>query len=142
MRATAAALALLLALPAGAETLVAARTIRAQEVLGPADVAVVRGEVTGALTDPAEALGLEARVSIYAGRPIRAGDLGPPAIVERNAIVRLRYESGPLVIAAEGRALDRAAAGDVLRVMNLSSRTIVSGLVAPNGIVHVSSTAP
>lgn len=105
-------LALLLSLaapPALAETLIAARTIRPQEVLLDTDVVVTAANVPGALTRPAEAVGMEARVAIYAGRPIRPGDLGPPAIVERNALVTLRYAANGLSIAAEGRALAAAA---------------------------------
>lgn len=130
-------LALLLAAPAAAETLVAARTLRAQTVLGPGDVAVVEGRVPGALSDPAQAIGREARVILHAGRPLRAADLGPPALVERNAPVTLLYRSGLLTIAAEGRALGRAGAGETVRVMNIASRSIVTGRVAPDGTVLV-----
>lgn len=127
-----------IAMPATAETLVAARTIRAQEVLGPTDIAFTPKTVPGALTDPDQAVGKEARVAIYAGRPLRAGDLGPPAIVDRNTLVTLRYNANGLNIVAEGRALERGAVGDGLKVMNLASRTIVIGRVAEDGSVDVS----
>lgn len=126
--------------PAPAETLVAARTIRAQTVLAPGDVAVIEAMVPGALARPEEAIGLEARVALYEGRPIRAGDLGPPALVERNGRVTLLYRRGALSITAEGRALDRAGPGDSLRVINLDSRTTVTGRVAPDGRVLVGAT--
>ena len=63
--------ALIPALPVSAETLVAARTIRAQAILAPSDIALADATIPGALTDPADAVGLEARVVLYAGRPIR-----------------------------------------------------------------------
>lgn len=128
---------LLLAAPAQAESLVATRTIRAQQVVTFADVAVVQAALPGALLAPDEAVGLEARVTIYSGRPVRAGDLGAPAIIERNQIVVLAYRAGGLTIQAEGRALARAGAGDSLRVMNLSSKGVVTGRVAPDGRVLV-----
>lgn len=138
----AALLAALLSGPAVADSVVAARTIRAQEILTLEDLALSPAVVPGALGNPEEAIGLEARVSIYAGRAIRAGDLGPPARIDRNAIVVLRYAAGSLSITAEGRALDRGATGDRLRVMNLASRTIVTGTVAEDGAVHVSDLQP
>jgi flagella basal body P-ring formation protein FlgA len=141
MRALAAALALA-AVPALADTLVATRTIRPQEVIAAGDILVIEGEVPGALGDPAAAVGQEALIAIYAGRPIRGGDLGPPAIVERNSLVPLLYASNGLNISTDGRALDRAGAGDTLRVMNLASRTIVTGRVAADGVVHVAATQP
>ena len=122
---------------ASAETLVAARTVRAQAILTPADLAVVERTIPGTLTQADEAIGLEARVVLYAGRPIRQGDVGPPAIIERNQIVTLLFRRGNLTIAAEARALGRAGAGDVLRVMNLTSRTTVSGIVRSDGTVAV-----
>jgi len=130
-------LLVLLGPPVQAETLLAARTIRAQALIGPEDLALSAARVPGALRDPAEALGLEARTTLFAGRPIRSADLGPPALVDRNQIVVLRYAAGPLAITTEGRALARGGAGDVIRVLNLSSRTTVSGRIQTDGIVSV-----
>lgn len=120
-----------------ADTLVAARTIRAQTLLTPSDLAMIPGDVPGALISPEEALGLEARVVLYSGRPIMAGDVGPAAIIERNQIVKLIYAVGTLSISANGRALGRGGPGDVLRVMNLTSKSTVSGIVAANGFVYI-----
>lgn len=127
----------LLAAPAMAETVVATRTIRALSVLGPDDVAIVKNHVPGALGSLTAVLGQEARVTLYAGRPIRAQDVGPAAIVERNQIVPLAYLSAPLAIRTEGRALARAGVGDTIRVMNLASRSTVTGRVREDGTVVV-----
>lgn len=126
-----------LSFPAGADTLVANRTIRAQSVLGPDDLGVLPGTQPGALTAPEQALGQEARITLYPGRPIRPGDLGPPAIIDRNQIVALAYHAGPLAIVTEGRALARAGVGDTIRVMNLASRSTVTGRVRADGTVVV-----
>jgi flagella basal body P-ring formation protein FlgA len=120
-----------------AVSLVATRMIRAQTVLSAEDVAAVEATIPGALTDIADAVGLEARVTLYPGRPVRAGDLGPPALVDRNATVFLAYRSGGLTILAEGRALERAGVGDLLRVMNLASRRTVVGRLGPDGMVDL-----
>ena len=122
---------------AQAETLVAARMIRAQSILLDTDIVVVNGTTPGALTFPDEAIGLEARVALYAGRPIRPDDLGPPSIIERNQIVSLVYAAGGLAIQTEGRALARGGVGDAIRVMNLVSRTTVNGLITHDGSVQV-----
>jgi flagellar basal body P-ring formation protein FlgA len=126
-----------LAQPALAESVVATRTIRAKTLIGPEDLTLVSAELDGALTDPEAAVGLEARVSIYAGKPVRASDLGPPTLVERNQLVTLIYLSGSLAISAEGRALARGSEGDDVRVMNLGSRNTVLGRIGPDGAVYV-----
>ena len=123
--------------PSAADTPVAARTIRAKAILTPDDLTMAPGEVPGAILDPDLIVGQEARVALYAGRPIMPGDVGPPALVERNAIVRLIYDVGGLSIVTEGRALGRGGVGDSLRVMNLASRATVTGSVRPDGAVEV-----
>lgn len=132
----------LLPLPSAAETLVATRVLRAQSVIGPADLTQQPGRVAGALSAPAEALGKEARVTLYPGRPIRAVDLGPPALVERNQLVALRFRQGNLDILTEARALGRGGEGEVIRVMNLQSRATLSARVGADGSVFVPPHSP
>ena len=137
MRAGLVALTLCAATPALADSLIATRTIRAQTVLAAEDFALVEADIPGALTDPAAAIGLEARVTLYAGRPITAAAVGSAALVERNQTVALVYRSGGLSILTEGRALTRGGQGDVIKVMNLTSRTTVMGTIGPDGTVAV-----
>lgn len=127
----------LMAQPVLADSIVATRTIRAKALIGPDDITVVAADVPGALSDPAQALGQEARVAIYAGKPVRASDLGAPALVERNQTVMLIYSAGGLAISTEGRALARAAEGDLVRVINLASKVTISGRVGPDGAIYV-----
>lgn len=128
---------LLLGSPAMADSLIATRVIRAQTVLTESDLNIATAEISGALTQIHEAIGLEARVTLYPGRPIRAADIGPPALVDRNQTVTLLYNLGTLGISTEGRALARGGLGDVIRVMNLSSRTMLLGRIAEDGAVLI-----
>lgn len=125
------------AAPVSAESLVATRTIRAKSLVAPEDLTLVSAELPGALSDPDQAIGLEARVAIYPGKPIRAGDLGPPTLVERNQLVTLVFVSGELAISTEGRALASGSEGEEIRVMNLGSRNTVMGRIGPDGAVYV-----
>ncbi len=131
------ALLAVLASPIAAETVVAARTIPAQSLIQSEDVAFINQEVPGGISDAAALIGMEARVALYAGRPIRSGDVALPAVVERNQIIRLYFESNGLVIITEGRALGRAGPGDLLSVMNMSSRTTVSARIGEDGAGYV-----
>ena len=137
MRPIALVFVFLTAVPAAADMVVPLRTIRPTEVIRPTDIAIVDGEAAGTLARLSEATGKEARIALYAGRPIRAGDLAPPALVARNDTVILTFTRGALHIIAEGRALDRAAEGETLRVMNLASRATVIGRVRRDGSIEV-----
>ena len=125
-----------------AETLVAATTIRNHTVLTPDHIARADQTVPGGVGDPALVVGQETRIVIYAGQPIRLADIGPPALVDRNQIVPLVFDHGGLLIETEGRALDRAAEGEVIRVINLSSRNTVSGKVDARGRIRVGDVHP
>ncbi len=122
---------------AWADILVPVRTIRAKEIIAPEDLMIKRVDVSGALSDAAEVVGFEARVALYPGRPVRLGDVGPPAIVERNDLVTLVYVRGGLRIVTDGRSLGRGAAGETLRVMNMQSRSTVFGQVRADGTIEV-----
>lgn len=123
------------------DEIVASRTIRSQTILSPADLILVENDNPGAFTSIDELVGMETRFVIYQGRAINGSDVGPAAIIERNQTVTLLYIRGPLSISADGRSLGRAGVGERVKVMNLTSRTTVFGLVAENGDVIVGSSA-
>ena len=120
-----------------AETVFATVSIRPNTIIGPESIGVRDVAILGTIADPSEVIGMEARVAIYAGRPIRLRDIGPPAIVARNETVTLQFSRQGLQIFAEGRALDRGAVGEMVRVMNLASRQTLTGKVLSNGRVEV-----
>lgn len=122
---------------ADAQSVVARHTIRAGTVLAPADLAVVDKIIPGALSLAENAIGRETRVVLYAGRPVRGDQLGAPALVKRNDMVTLVFRRGGLAIVTEGRALGRGGQGDGIQVMNLASRSIVSGEITGPGTVSV-----
>ena len=129
---------ILAASPLTAETLVASRTLPAQTVIQVTDLALKDITIDGGETDPALFVGMETRVALYAGRPIRATDVGFPAVVDRNQLIPLVYDHGGLLIRTEGRALGRAGPGEVIRVMNMASRNTVSARIGEDGAAYVS----
>lgn len=121
-----------------------AATIAARDL--PAGTVIGSGDVTwddtkpGGIADPETAIGMQARVAIYAGRPVTAGALRTPVLVSRNQIVRVAFDSGTLRIETEGRAMTEGAAGDIVRVMNLSSRSTISAIVAEDGTLRATNS--
>ncbi|MEM8801282.1 MAG: flagellar basal body P-ring formation chaperone FlgA [Pseudomonadota bacterium] len=130
---------LMLATPTFSETLVATRVVRPNSVISENDFAVAEKSVSGALASSERIAGLEARVTLYPGRPIMPEHVGPPAVVERNQPIKLIFRQGSLTISTDARALSRGGVGDVIRAMNLASRTTVSGVILPNGTIKVTS---
>lgn len=133
------AILMLVAGDAAAETVVSNRTIRPQQIITSQDVRMEQQIIQGAYDNMEHVLGQEAKHIIYPGRAIMIGSVGTPALVERNQIVELIFESGGLRIVAEGKALGRGAAGERIRVMNSDSRTVLFGEIHPDGSIVVSN---
>lgn len=129
----------LLATPAASDSVVAAKNLRPGMVVTAQDVKLVAADIAGGFQLLEDVIGQEVRVVLYAGRPVLPNDIGPPSLIDRNQIVTLVYTAGPMTILTEGRSLGRGAIGDRVRVMNLSSRTTVTGSVSANGDVIVSN---
>ena len=118
-------------------TLTVLDPVRAGEILQPDDLTFGRTEAVDGFDDPRALVGLEARVNLYPGRPIRTAEVGRPTVVARNAVVPLIFRRGGLTITLEGRALGDAGEGEDVRVMNLSSRSTVHGVATASGAVIV-----
>lgn len=123
-------------IPGSADTLIATRTLPAGTILTHEDVTAVPDDSSPSVM-PEDVVGLQTRVMIYEGKPVRPGRLTAPVLVSRNQLVTLVYETPMIVIETEGRALDAGQAGEVIRAMNLSSRTTVSGRVSPDGTILI-----
>jgi flagella basal body P-ring formation protein FlgA len=71
-----------------ADYLVAARPLRAGQVLGPADLGARRGDLTALsdnlLTDPTQAVGHHTRIAVAAGSPLRGDMLRVPHAVRQG----------------------------------------------------------
>ena len=122
-----------------ADIVVPLKTLRSNSIILPEDLAIKSGSVPGTVSDPSQAIGLETRVVLYAGRPIRIDDLVQPAIVKRNQLVPLVFSTSGLSISTTGRALDRGAEGDLIRVMNIASRATLFGIVLSDGRIEIQS---
>lgn len=129
---------MLLPAPALADAVILTRSLPARATVGLADITTVAADIPGAATAPDQVLGQALRVAVQAGRPLRVDDLTMPVVVARNQLIKLHYRQGSMTIATEGRALDAGAIGQMVRVMSLSSRETVQGIVLPDGSVRVS----
>lgn len=75
-----------------------------------------------------------------AGLMLRAGDVEEPQVVARNQMVTVYLKSGPMTLTVKGQALNNAAAGQPVQVMNTASKKIVIGTALPNGGVEMTTT--
>ncbi len=89
--------------------------------------------------DASALVGKEARRIIAAGQPIYGQDVQSPLLVKRNQSVTLVISRSGLAIAASGKALNDGSLGALVRVQNSSSKQIIEGEVAADGVVRVAT---
>ncbi|MBY0335642.1 MAG: flagellar basal body P-ring formation chaperone FlgA, partial [Acetobacteraceae bacterium] len=119
----------------------ATRRLALGEVVGANDVRLARLRAERARPGQAQqveqVVGQELRRPMAAEQPFALLDLGPPAIVQKNALVTLLLDAPGIQLTAQGRALEAAARGATVPVMNLASRSIVEGVAVAPGRVRV-----
>ncbi|MGK7862226.1 flagellar basal body P-ring formation chaperone FlgA [Falsiroseomonas sp. E2-1-a4] len=121
----------------------AVRQLAVGDVVRPEDVRLARVPANrlraGAADSLDQAVGQALRRSAAAGQPLLMANLAEPLVVERGSTVTMQYETPGLTVTATGRAMEGAARGAVLPVMNLSSRIVVEARAIGPGRVRVES---
>jgi len=120
---------------------VPARRLMPDEIIAETDLVTVDlplGRLNDfSVTDVSDLVGFQVRRMLPEGRPVMVQSVMAPLVIDRGERVRIRFEDGSLVLTAPGRALNDAAAGDTVRVVNLVSNMSLVGTARPDGIVEV-----
>jgi flagella basal body P-ring formation protein FlgA len=127
------------------EAAVLARDVERNEVIKSSDVVVARrpkAEVGNDVAARDRAVGMQARRQLRAGQALKTTDLAKPDLVTRDQNVTLIYESAGLYLTIRGKAQDSGTEGDVVSVLNLQSKRVVSGTVIGRGQVSISVATP
>ena len=121
--------------------LVASRRMAPGEVVRAQDVRIIRVPASrlrpGAAQSADGVVGQALRRPAAADQPLLLADLALPVAVERGQTVTMVFEVPGMVLTAQGRAMDAAARGGTVPVMNLASRAVVEAQVVAPGRVRV-----
>lgn len=118
---------------------VLARQVQRGETIQPRDLELVtmrRDAVDrNALIEADSIVGKTPKRLLAIGKPVRAGDLEMPLLVEKGNLVTVVAENRNMLITAQGRAVEDGAEGDVIRIVNTRSRSTIQGrVVGPNRV--------
>lgn len=92
------------------------------------------------IADLAQLVGKQLRHHSRAGLLLRPDDVVEPQTVKRNDMVTVVLRNGPLTLTVKGQALNSAAVGQPVQVLNTVSRRILHGVATANGAVEMSDT--
>ena len=84
--------------------------------------------------------GKVAKRTLLPGRYIPTASLREAWLVEQGAAVQITYVSGVLTISASAVTLQSGAAGDFVRVRNIDSGKVLSGVVMADGSIRVGAS--
>jgi flagella basal body P-ring formation protein FlgA len=81
--------------------------------------------------------GKVAKRTLLPGRYVQANALREAYLVEKGVPVEMVFVSGGLSISATAVTLEPGAAGDIVKVRNIDSGKVVSGVVMADGTVRI-----
>lgn len=118
------------------QPIVRGQTLRAADlVLSETDVSRMHKAYFTRIED---VVGLRSKRAVRAGQTLHAGLLKREQLVNRGKPVSIVASISGLRVSMRGKALADGGRGDRIRVENLNSGRIITGIVADNGLVEVS----
>ena len=88
------------------------------------------------ITDARQLVGMTTKRPLRTGQMLRGSDLVMTPAVRKNSLVTLALTSGPMNLTVTGKALEDAAIGQPIRVVNINSKKELTGIVQdPSTIV-------
>jgi flagellar basal body P-ring formation protein FlgA len=120
--------------------LASAKALTAGQALTQADFTVMNGDLTqmpaGVATDASQVVGKTLVSPVAPGQPIRADLLRTPNAILSGQNVKVISEGSGFRVAADGKAVNNAAVGQVAQVRMSSGQTI-SGIAKADGTVEI-----
>jgi len=127
------------------EVLTYTRSLSAGEVVRPEDVAWTRVQshlVPGDAPADADAvIGQAARRALRSGAAVAGRDLSSPQVIKKDELIVVTFSQGGVSLSLQAKALQGAAAGDTLPVLNPQSKKTIVAVATGPGQAAVGSEA-
>lgn len=121
-----------------AEYITTRRALIAGRTLQAGDLNRQRGDLgrlpAGTVLSPEQAVGKVLRNSVGAGQPLRSNQLQAPLVVRQGQNVRVVSQGPGFAVKADGKAINNAASGELVRVRMPTGKT-VSGIAQEDGSI-------
>lgn len=118
-------------------------TLKAGDVIGARDLDTIEMSEKEIRQDmilkEEELVGMTPRRMTAPGKPLKTIDLEAPQVITRGDVVTMLFQSGAMTLTASGKAMEHGAKGDIIRVVNNSSKKTIEGLVTGDKEVTITS---
>ena len=123
-----------------AEYIVTAAPLAQGQIIGPNDITKMKGDLSnlpnGIITDPTQAIGRTANISLALGAPIRQDALRSNRVVQQGQTVRVVSTGPGFQISTEARALTNGSEGQMVQAKTPAGQ-VVSGIAKAGGILEI-----
>lgn len=117
------------------------RTVSRGTIIGAQDIDWIslraRDLQSDTVLEAEQLAGMTPRRNLVSGAPVRGGDLERPQLVSRGDVITITYNAGPLLLTAQGKAMQGGAKGDTIRVVNTASNRSIDALIEDERVVSV-----
>jgi flagella basal body P-ring formation protein FlgA len=123
-----------------AEYIVTAAPLAQGQIIGPNDITKMKGDLSnlpnGIITDPTQAIGRTANISLALGAPVRQDALRSNRVVQQGQTVRVVSTGPGFQISTEARALTNGSEGQMVQAKTPAGQ-VVSGIAKAGGILEI-----
>lgn len=127
------------------DVVVTTRRLRHGDEVSSGDVAIRRQQVDlradAPFTDVAKVVGRRATLALPVGRILSGSAIEELPLIKRGDRVTLRFQRKNLLLTAQGEAIEDGWAGRQVRIRNLSSKKLITGIAAESGVIDVTLAA-
>ena len=127
-----------------AQVAITSAPVTANTPLQAADVTLARRDVTmvpDSISSLPGVVGLSSRRSLRAGEVLRQAQLASPVLIKRGSAVSIVARKEQVEVSMAGEAMDPGALGEVIRVRNATSGTVIRARVVGAGVVEPAELA-
>ncbi|HEY9163028.1 MAG TPA: flagellar basal body P-ring formation chaperone FlgA [Magnetovibrio sp.] len=93
-----------------------------------------------AITEVDLVVGMAAKRTLQAGKPIAIADIRRPLLVNKGESVTMYLTTPSMRLTAKGRALEHGSEGDTIRISNSQTNTVVDAIVTGPGQARVETS--
>jgi len=126
------------------EVPVMARRIMRGDIITKRDIRWIKVRSTrlqrDMIVDHSDLIGMTARRTIAADQPIRTSEVRRPLLVAKGSNVTVQLTTALMQLSTKGRALEGGSRGDIIRISNLQTNTVIEAEITGPGIAKVSSS--
>ena len=128
------------------EVVTLARAMPRGETIRESDIVIERlpraDVVTDAISKAEHVVNQAARRALRSGQTLRAADLMKPQIISRDDGVTIIFRTKSVTLTLRGKALGNGAEGEMISVLNPTSKRIVQATVTAPGVVTINEANP